>query len=152
MPSCSSESGEGSRCLRPRIWFWCGRPSSDCSREVLAAELAVFCAADCCSRWLLGRGTVIVVLGGTEGVVAVGAWISSNIFFDARVAMVVNTVILEGITVCGQQLSQVVDAANNISYQGQGWASRAGQISRLNSVVIGCSGGLRVLSYDNRRP
>jgi hypothetical protein len=29
-----------------------------------------------------------------------GAWIPGNIFFDARVAMVVNAVILEDIPVC----------------------------------------------------
>jgi hypothetical protein len=72
MSSCSSESGEGSRRLRPRIWFWDGRASSDCSREVLAAELAVSCAVGCCcDRWLLGSGAEIAVLEGKEGVVGV---------------------------------------------------------------------------------
>jgi hypothetical protein len=71
MSSCSSESGEGSRRLRPRIWFRAGRGSSDSSREVLAAELAVVCCVDCCNRWLLGRGAEIAVLEGREGVVGV---------------------------------------------------------------------------------
>lgn len=71
MSSCSSESGEGSRRLRPRIWFWGGRASSDCSREVLAAELTVSCAVGCCDRWLLGSGAEIAVLEGKEGVVGV---------------------------------------------------------------------------------
>jgi hypothetical protein len=71
MSSCASELGEGSRRLRPRIWFWAGRGSSDSSRDVLATELAVGCCVGCCNRWLLGRGAEIAVLGGKEGVVGV---------------------------------------------------------------------------------
>jgi hypothetical protein len=71
MSSCSSDSGERSRRLRPRIWFWGGRASSDCSREELAVELAVSCAVDGCKRWLLGSGAEIAVLEGKEGVVGV---------------------------------------------------------------------------------
>jgi len=38
---------------------------------VLAAELAVSCAVDCCNRWLFGRGAENAVLEGKEGVVGV---------------------------------------------------------------------------------
>jgi len=71
MSSCSSESDEGSRRLRPRIWFWSGRASSECSRDVLVTELAVSCIAGCCDRWLFGRGAESAVLEGKEGVVGV---------------------------------------------------------------------------------
>jgi hypothetical protein len=71
MSSCSSESGEGCRRLRPRIWFWVVRGSSDSSRDVLAAELAVICCVECRNRWLVGSGAEIAVLEGKEGVVGV---------------------------------------------------------------------------------
>ena len=71
MSSCSLESGEGSRRLQPRIWFWAYYGSSDASREVLDVELVVVYYIDCYNRRLLGSRAEIAILEGREGVVRV---------------------------------------------------------------------------------
>lgn len=77
----------------------------------------------------------------------------SNIFFEARVAMVVNTVILSDFPVVTSKLriKSTMLGITYVSYQGWAWARAAGQISRQNSAVIGHHGGLRLLSYQQSK-
>jgi len=88
---------------------------------------------------------------------SVGAWMSSKIYFEARVAMEVNTVISRGPAVSSVRPSPAVGpsrqcAGKRVSYQGQGWASRAGRISRRNTVSLAAAVAESAELSLSRRP